>query len=103
MRTLIILALLACTHAYAAEPYPEHAGDKFPVEHWRLQLIQRPCDEQCLADMARTVPGFESYSRTSCISKGIQKMQAAYDAPLWLQGADSLVGFACVFVYEDEG
>lgn len=102
MRTLILLALLVCAQAHAAEPYPEHAGAKYPTEHWRLQLMHRPCDVHCLDAMDRTVPGFESYSRKSCINKGVVKMQDAYDAPVWLQSAVTVVGFKCVFIHEDD-
>jgi hypothetical protein len=101
MRTVIILALLLLTQAYAAEPYPEHAGAKFPVEHWRLQLVERPCGVQCLDSMTRTVPGFESYSRSSCIRKGIETMEDARGADRF-GGISPLVGFTCVFIREDD-
>lgn len=101
MRTVIILALLVLTQAYAAEPYPEHAGAKFPVEHWRLQLIERHCDEHCQAAMNRTIPGFESYTRSTCLRKGIDKMQDAQGADQF-GGFSTYVGFTCVFIYEDD-
>lgn len=98
MRTLITLALLVCAQAYAAEPYPEHAGDLYPVEHWRLQIIQSPCDVHCRDAMDWTAPGFESYSRKSCVRRGIERMEAAQDAPVWLEEAVTIVGFNCLFV-----
>lgn len=98
MRTAILLGLLVCAQAYAAEPYPEHAGAKYPTEHWRLQMIHRPCDAQCREAMDRTIPGFESYSRKSCVRKGIEQMEASQEAPVWLSEAVTVVGFNCLFV-----
>ena len=100
MKTATLLALLLLTQAYAAEPYPEHAGAKYPVEHWRLQLLQRPCTEFCMRNMERTIPGSESYSRSSCLRKGIEKMEGATGADEF-GGHSDYVGFACVFIYED--
>ncbi len=102
MRLAILLALLVLPQAYADEPYPEHAGDLYPVEHWRLQVIRRPCDESCREAMLRTIPGFESYTRKSCVMKGIRKMQDAWDVPAFLEEAVNIVGFNCVFVYKDD-
>lgn len=98
MRTAIILALFVFAQAYAAEPYPEHAGEAYPKEHWRLQMIQSPCDQHCRNAMAHTVPGFESYSRKSCVRKGIEQMEASQEAPVWLEAAVTTVGFNCLFV-----
>lgn len=100
MRTVIILALLVLTQAHAAEPYPEHAGDKYPVEHWRLQVIESPCDGPCLEAMTRTIPGFESYSRSSCLRKGIEVMEMAKGADRF-GGVSPVVGFSCVFIYDN--
>jgi len=101
MRTVIILALLLLTQAYAAEPYPEHAGAKYPVEHWRLQLVERHCDDFCTRNMNQTIPGSESYSRSSCLRKGIEKMDAARGVDEF-GGISTYVGFTCVFIYEDD-
>ncbi len=102
MRIATLLALLVCVQAYAEEPYPEHAGAKYPAEHWRLQIIHRPCDEYCRAAMDYTVPGFESYSRKSCVRKGIERMEASQEAPVWLEEAVTVVGFNCTFIREDD-
>ena len=101
MRIATLLALLVLTQAYAAEPYPEHAGDKYPVEHWRLQLLMRPCNELCRNAMNRTIPGSESYSRSSCLSKGVEVMGGAQGADEF-GGFSNYVGFNCVFIYEDD-
>lgn len=102
MRTVIILALLVLTQAHAAEPYPEHAGVKYPVEHWRLVVHESPCAAVCKDSAGRTIPGFESYSRKSCVRKGIEKMEALQDVPVWVQDAVTITGFQCVFVYEED-
>jgi len=98
MRIATLLATLLLTQAYAAEPYPEHAGEAYPTEHWRLQIIQSPCDKHCRDAMAHTVPGFESYTRKSCVRKGIERMEASQEAPVWLESAVTTVGFNCLFV-----
>lgn len=101
MRIATLLALLVCTHAYADEPYPELAGEKYPVEHWRLHLIERPCDVHCQETAKRTVPGFEHYSRTSCIRDGVERLSKALQ-PDPFGGSSPIVGFQCLFVREDD-
>lgn len=101
MRIAILLALLVFTQAHAAEPYPEHAGRLYPVEHWRLQLLERPCNESCRQAMNRTVPGFEHYSRSSCIREGVEKLSDAMGADQF-GGFSIYVGFNCVFISKDD-
>ena len=101
MRIATLLALLVLTQAYAAEPYPEHAGAKYPIEHWRLQLIMRPCNEYCREGMERTAPGFEHYTRSSCIRHGIEVLEDV-QGPDQFGGYSIIVGVNCVFIYEDD-
>lgn len=101
MRIAILLALLVLPQAYAAEPYPEHAGDLYPVEHWRLQLVESPCGFMCRSSSERTAPGFEHYTRSSCIRRGIKVMEDA-QGPDEFGGYSPLVGFVCFFVYADD-
>lgn len=100
MRIVTLLALLVLTQAYAQEPYPENAGDRYPVEHWRLQILQRPCDQHCRDAMNRTVPGFESFTRKSCVRRGIEQMEASQNVVAWLEEAVTIVGFNCLFIRE---
>ncbi len=101
MRIVTLLALLVLTQAHAAEPYPEHAGDLYPVEHWRLQKIMRPCNDFCRESMARTIPGFEHYTRSSCIRHGIEVLKEV-QGPDEFGGYSPIVGVNCVFVYKDD-
>ncbi len=101
MKIATLLATLLLTQAYAAEPYPEHAGAKFPAEHWRLQIVERPCSVVCKDSAERTVPGFEHYSRSSCLRAGIDVMGNAQGTDEF-GGYSIMVGFVCVFIREDD-
>ncbi len=108
MRLVILLALLVLPQAYADDPYsrnvrgPEDAGDLYPAEHWRLQLIHSPCNEHCRETLTRTAPGFEHFSRTSCITRGIENMIGVLEVRGFLMEATTLVGFSCVYVFADD-
>ncbi len=110
MRIVVtLLALLVFTQAYAAEPLgyqsvrgPENAGDLYPVEHWRLQMINNPCDESCREHINRTTPGFEYFSRTSCIRAGVEKMIGVLEVRGFLAEAVRTMGFSCMYVWIDD-
>ncbi len=93
---LLIMLVLSPTQAHETEPkppYPEFADDTFPVAHWQLTLINR----NEMIDL--TSPGFENYSRASCIKEGIEKLtenMKSVAVKEW--GAEPLLGFICEYV-----
>lgn len=89
MKIATLLAMLMLTQAQAIEPYPEYAGDLFPVDHWQLSMVSRTE----IIDI--DTPGFENYSRHRCIREGMRRMQQTLDAPF---GAELWLGFVCDFV-----
>jgi len=91
MKIVTLLVMLVLTQAQATEPYPEFAGAKFPVNHWQLTMVSR--DE--LVDI--DIPGFENYSRTSCIRAGIERMKGALIDDRF-GGIVPWLGFVCEFV-----
>ena len=103
MRIVTLLALLVLTQAHADDSVggPATAGDLYPVEHWRLQMIDNPCDKFCRDNAARTFPGAEHYTRLSCMRRGIERMLDALE-PDRFGGFIPHVGFNCVYVWADD-
>lgn len=92
MKTAMLLIMLTLSPTQAQEPYPEFAGDMFPVAHWQLTMVSRH-------DMWN-ITG-EKYSRTSCIKDGIRRMTKDMESvPVREWGADPLLGFICEYVTE---
>ena len=89
MKITTLLIMLVLTQVQAQEPYPDHAGARFPVDHWQLSMVSR----KEIVDI--DTPGFENYSRHTCIREGMRRMQQTLDAPF---GAELWLGFVCDFV-----
>lgn len=93
MKITTLLVMFVLTQAQATEPYPETAGDMFPVHQWQLTMISR----EEMIDM--DTPGFENYSRTSCIKRGIEEMQETLIKDRF-GGIVPWLGFICEYVKE---
>lgn len=97
MKIMTLLIVLVLAQAQATEPYPELAGDRFPVDHWQLTLVTR----DRMIDI--TAPGFEKSSRRSCIKEGIRRLTKDMESvPVKEWGAEPLLGFVCEYVTEKE-
>ena len=97
MKIMTLLIMLVLTQAQAIEPYPELAGDRFPVDHWQLTLVWHERMEDI--DM----PGAEKYSRTSCIKDGIRRILKDMESvPVKEWGAEQILGFVCEYVTAKE-
>ncbi len=90
---LLIMLVLSPTQAHETDskpPYPEFAGDTFPIAHWELTMISH----QDMWDITA-----EEYSRASCIKDGIRRMLRDMESvPVREWGADPLLGFICEYV-----
>ena len=97
MKIMTLLIVLVLAQAQATEPYPELAGDRFPVDHWQLTLVWR----DRMTDLSS--PGFENYSRTSCIKEGIRRILKDMESVAVKEwGAEQILGFVCEYVTEKE-
>lgn len=93
MKIATILIMITLAQAQATEPYPELASENYPVDYWQLKMVSR--EEMTDID----APGFENYSRTSCIKEGIRRMVKDMNSvPVKEWGAEPLLGFVCEYV-----
>lgn len=94
--TLLIMLVLTLSQAHAEKLYPSMAGDRYPVEHWQLTMVWQD------RVTAMSSPGFENYSRTSCIKEGIRRIEVDMNSNAVKWGAEPMLGFTCKYVTGEE-
>ena len=87
--TLLIVLLLTQAHA---EPPAVVDINRYPVEHWQLAMVT----QQNIIDIDS--PGFEFFSRQSCVREGIRRMAQSLSKPDWLVEAGVPIGFVCDYI-----